>query len=184
MAFLKKKRYLVLMVLTVMIVGFFVFYFISVSGQILEIKLNDIRVHDIMEFRENRDTLKAHGLSPKQIDDILNHPDKYRTISYHFELKNPSIMALVFNLRVEPQFSAETRKRLVWVDKRFAIRPYVLPSKTNQDGVYLMVKRDENDTDQKLLDMAKKDRFLVTGQKAGRLFNHGSVSIMVEYTGK
>lgn len=47
-----------------------------------------------------------------------------------------------------------------------------------------MVKKDKNDTDQKLLVMAKKDRFRITGQKAGRLFNHGPISITVEYTGK
>jgi len=47
-----------------------------------------------------------------------------------------------------------------------------------------MVKLEKNDTDQKLLELAKKDRFLITGQKASRLFKHGSVSIQVEYAGK
>lgn len=184
MTLFKKKSYLIFMALALIIVGFFVYYFISVSGQILEIKLKSVTVHDIMDFRENRDTLKARGLSSEQIEDILTHPDQYRTVSYHFELKNPSTMAMVSNMKVEPQLSAEMQKRLVWVDKRFAIRPYVLPSKTNLDGVYLMVKLEKNDTDQKLLELAKKDRFLITGQKASRLFKHGSVSIQVEYAGK
>lgn len=180
MTLFSKKGYIILTIVVAMIIGLLAFYFISVSDKMLDIKIDEVKVFDIREFSEDEETLKERGVSSEQIDDILKHPENYRIILHSFEFKNHSKIAGAYDFRVKPKFSDGIQKRLVWTDQVFHLPPFILPSETKGDMIYIMVKMEEDDTDEKLLKMAKKDNFIITGQKASKFFEHGPISIKVE----
>ena len=171
-------------VIGTVIVGSLAYYFLSVSGQVLEVSWNKVRVEK-MERMGGLDEyeLKRKGLNVEQVQDVLAHPERYRYVIYPMTLNNHSSMTAVANMEVRAQLPEELQKRLVWIDDEFKMLPYLGPSEKRPDGVYGIYRLEEGETEQNLLDMVKKTRFTITGQKIGRLFNHGTFSITVTYSG-
>lgn len=166
------------------LVGFLLYYFFSVSGQVLEVTWNKVRVEKMEKIGGmNEYELKRIGLSTDQVQDILAHPEKYRYVLYSMTLTNGSNMTAVANLEVKVQMPVDLQRRLVWIDDEFKMLPYLGPAEKRPDGLYGIFTLEESDTEQTLQDMAKKTRFTITGQKIGRLFNHGTFSITVTYSG-
>ncbi len=166
------------------LVGFLGYYFIAVSGQVLDVTWNKVSVEEMEEIGGlNEYELKRIGLNTEQVRDILAHPETYRYVLYSMSLNNHSTMTAVANLEVEAQMPKEVQKRLIWIDDEFTSLPYLGPSEERPDGLYAIYKFENGDTERELLDMAKKTHFTVTGQKVGRLFNHGTFFIHVTYSG-
>ena len=91
-------------------------------------------------------------------------------------------MAGVVDIKFKSQLPEDLQKRVVWIDEE-SVANYLEPSEKRGEGVAAILKLEEGDTEQKILDMAKKARITITGRKMGFLFNHGTFSITVTYSG-
>ena len=80
----------VFIVLGTVVVGFLGYYFISVSGQIMEVTWNKISYKELGEVGINANDLQSIGLNAELVRDIEKDPEKYRYIVFVMKFNNRS----------------------------------------------------------------------------------------------
>lgn len=164
------------------VVGLLGYYFISVSGQVMEVTWDEVIIEKMEEMEvEDGDDIQDFGLNAEQVRDFEENPEKYRYIIFVMEFINRSNMAGVVDIKFKSQLPEELQKRLVWIQNE-PLANYLPPSESRGDGVSAIIRLEEGDTEQEILDMAKKARITITGQKVGLLKRHGSYSITVTFS--
>ena len=176
-----KKLLILGIVIVTLAAVYFTLYFIDVSGQILEVSWTKNVVSDIEEYGFTKENLINSGISSEQARDIVNHPNQYRHVNFVFRLNNQSAWAAVGDINVEAHLPQDAKKRLVWMESNLFM-PYVDTMDERPDGVTAIFKLEEGDTEADLKKICQQIRFTLTGKKVG-FFDHGSISVPVQYRG-
>lgn len=177
-----KKLLIFGILIGILVASYFTLYFFDVSGEILEVRGNNIFIYSI-EVRDHlKEDLIQRGISPEQATDIVKHPNKYRRVAFTFRFHNHSVWAAVADIQMEAHLPQDARKRLVWMEHNI-MRSYVdSGEKDRPDSLSMIFKLEEGDTEEDLMEICKQVRFTVTGKKFG-FFDHGSISVPVHFSG-
>lgn len=135
-----------------------------------------------------------YGLTSKQATDVIKHPESYRWILYSCRLNNISGIVDMIDVHAKPTFSGNTKQKVLYFSKDF-LKYQIAPREKYRGTIEVLVKMDEGDTPEKLLDMAKQDRFTISGRKYLFLsdtptnapltqFPMGSFSLEAKYEGE
>ena len=176
-----KKLLIFGIVILALVVLYFVLYFLDVSGQILEVSGFNIFVESIEEQNYTEEYLIQRGISPEQARDIVNHPNRYRSVDFTFRPHNHSDWAAIADIQIKVHLPKEAKKRLVWID--YNDLPPV--REAEDERLYFLVtifELEEGDTEADLKEICKQIRLTLTGKKVG-LFDHGSISVPIQYRG-
>ena len=161
----------------------------EITDQILEVKWLKITVSSIEEFGYTEDNLLRKGISPEQVRDILNHPDRYRDVTFSFRFSNHSTWAAVSRIEIEKHLPEEAKKRLVWMSDNLFM-PFVEPAKKERpDHLGAIFKLEEGDTEEDLMEICKQIRFTLKGEivEPDAMIDdpsYGSVFVPIRYSGE
>jgi len=176
-----KKLLILGIVIVTLVAVYFTLYFIDVFGQILEVSGFNVFVESIEEQGYTEEYLIQRGISPEQARDIVNHPNRYRSVDFTFRPHNHSVWAAIADIQIKAHLPEEAKKRIVWIDYNNV--PPVREAEDEQ--LYFIVtifKLEEGDTEVDLMEICKQIRFTLTGKKVG-FFDHGSISVPVHFSG-
>jgi hypothetical protein len=177
-----KKLLILGIIIAALVVVYFTLYFIDVSGQILKVDWQKVVVSTIEEYGFTEEKLVRSGIDSKQAKDIVNHPNHYRHVNFVFRLNNHSAWAAVGDIQIEAHLPEEAKERLVWMEGNLFMS-YVDADDNRPDGITAIFKVEEGDTEADLIEICKQIQFTLTGKKVG-FFDHGSISVPIQYGGK
>jgi len=178
-----KKLLILGTIIVVLIAVFFTLYFTDVSGQILEISGFKVSLGNIEEINYTEEDLIQRGISSEQASDIVNHPNRYRRVYFTFRLHNHSSWAAIGDIQIKAHLPEEAKKRLVWMDHNLNVAHVSAAEKNRPDYLISIFKLEEGETEADLLEICKQIRFTMTGKKVDTIFDHGSISVPIEYSG-
>ncbi|MGF7089296.1 hypothetical protein JOD24_003179 [Kroppenstedtia sanguinis] len=185
---------MVMIVISLMVVGLIGVYLTIYFSTPMTTKIVKAKLLNVESDEEQDYWVEQYSLTPKQATDIVDHPGDYKRIMYICELNNDSNIIDLIDIRTKPDFSNEIEKRALYSSKEFE-NYQIQPGQRYWEGIEVLVKMEEGDTPEKLLDMAKQDRFTISGRKYLFLsdtptnapltqFPMGSFSLEAKYEGE
>jgi hypothetical protein len=130
---------------------------------VMQTSVSEIKVFKIQELKPTKYSLRHKGISAEKVEDILVHPEKYRYVSYKFTFKNNSPFIQTVYEKIQPSFSNEMKQKIIWHDSDIFFQA-VYPSISITDQVHLLtlIELNDNESEEQLVNLAKKDRFQIT----------------------
>lgn len=162
--FLKPKIYV--KVTLIVMVLFFGIYFTLLSGSPIKAKIVSINIDRVDELNmDKNEWMHRFGLNAKQAKDLLQHSERYRFIQYRCELNNTSKFVGIFGFAYQPTFSEEMKKRVLWTQKNPFSYDFP-PKKEKEETIQVLIKLKKDDDLNQVIELAKKDRFIIHGNKS------------------
>lgn len=193
-SFFQRRKLMIITIVALLIIGLVGGYLTLFFSTSTETKIVKVRLVEVLRDRGEEHWVEQYGLTSKQAADIVKHPENYRSIMYTCELNNTSGIIDIIDIKTNPNFSKDTKKRALYYSEE--IENYQInPGQRYRESIRVLIKMDEEDTPEKLLEMAKKDRFTISGRKYLFLsdvptnaplsqFPMGSFSLEAKYEGE
>ena len=123
-------------------------------------------------------------LNDNQVKDIVNKPFDYKFMKYEFSLRNVSKSKRASFIGIKPLFTKDMKKNVVGFTEKDGESPIsIYPLKKFDYIKYVLIKINGY-TDGELVELAKKDKFLVTGFTGNMFIDIGYNLKLVEFTKK
>lgn len=168
-------KVLTILILSIVLFSSLIIYFFSINSNTIEVSLKDIKVEPLKA--DYKGALNNYGLSDTEKDEIWNNINDYKEVRYIFEIKNTSSLAYSVHHRIQPLFSEETKNMLTKSENQLLFPQGLPPGESYKTRLRIIIKPDDQLSDQEILDIVRKDKFTIIGGRVVWVIPFGDESI-------
>ncbi|MBA4496364.1 hypothetical protein ACFO25_15870 [Paenactinomyces guangxiensis] len=170
MRFLNKKMLMILFLSLILLISAFAFvYHNSLKNDAMVVKIKNVKVFPLKKHITYKGALSSYGLSEAEMEEIWTNIDDYKKVLYIFEIQNDSWLAYSVNHQIQPRFAEGTQKLLIKSEKQLLFPQNISPGESYTTSLSAIIKVENDQTDQEILDILSKDQFTITGERVGIL---------------